>query len=531
MDWNESLAALKLDTVTRQQVSGLFQNLLEQHQASLESKDAELHARDLKIQALTLELAHLRRIRYGAKSEALSPIQKDLFQESWNEDVAALTAQVEHLAPSSAKKKRDRAGRQALPAHLPRIEHRHQPESCHCERCGRDLVQIGEDVCEQLDVEPAKFFVHRHIRPQYACKTCETITAAPIPPAVIDGGMAAPGLLAWVLTSKFLDHLPLYRLEQIAARQQVTLARSTLAEWVGRSGVALQPLVDRLIGYLKQDDCLHADETPIAQLDPGRGKTRQAYLWAYRSNVFSTGPPIIVFDYQLSRSGSHPSRFLHGWSGHLLVDDYSGYKALFSAQQTMAPCIEVGCWAHVRRKFFDLHQANGSAMALEALTRIGVLYDIERQGRTLDPAARWQLRRERSVPELAALHDWLLTTRSRTVSGGASAKALDYALKRWPSLIRYAQTGHLPIDNNPIENAIRPIALGKKNWLFTGSERAGQRAAAIQSLLGTAKMNDLDPAAWLKDTLEKLPTWPNRRIDELLPLAPIYINQIIHNKI
>lgn len=531
MDLTESLAALKLDTVTQNQVAGLFQSLLDQHQANLQSKDAELYARDLKIQALTLELAHLRRIRYGAKNEALSRIQRDLFQESWNEDVAALTAEVEQLTPSAVKKKRDRAGRQALPAHLPRIEHRHEPESCQCERCGRDLIKIGEDVSEQLDVEPAKFFVHRHIRPQYACKACETITAASIPPAVIDGGMAAPGLLVWVLTSKFLDHLPLYRLEQIAARQQVTLARSTLAEWVGRSGVALQPLVDRLIWHLRQGESLHADETPVPQLDPGRGKTRRAYLWAYRSNVFSTGPPILVFDYQLSRSGCHPRRFLQGWSGHLLVDDYSGYKTLFSAQQTRVPCIELGCWAHVRRKFFDLHQANASAMALEALTRIGVLYEIERQGQPLDPKARCQLRRERSVPELIAFQDWLQTTRSRTVSGGASAKALDYALKRWPSLIRYAHTGHLPIDNNPIENAIRPIALGKKNWLFAGSERAGHRAAAIQSLLGTAKLNRLDPAAWLKQTLEQLPTWPNRRIDELLPLAPEYIDQIIHNQI
>jgi len=201
-----------------------------------------------------------------------------------------------------------------------------------------------------------------------------------------------------------------------------------------------------------------------------------------------------------------------------LVDDYGGYKALFTTAR-QNPCIELGCWAHARRKFFDLHQANASAMALDALTRIGQLYPIEQQGKTLSSEARLKLRVEQSRPALNALHEWLIQTRIKTANGGGSAKALDYTLKRWSSLIRYAETGHLPIDNNPVENTIRPIALGKKNWLFAGSGRAGQWAAAIQTLLGTAKLNGLDPAAWLKDTLEKLPTWTNRRIDELLPFA------------
>lgn len=529
MEINETLASLKLDDTAQSQVAAIiqgFQTTLKNQKDELHHKEVELHHKELKIQALMLELAHLRRIRYGVKNEALTAVQRDLFDESCHEDMAAVAEEVEQLTPSVPKPRRDRAGRQPLPTHLPRIEHRHEPESCQCGQCGRDLVKIREDVTEQLDVEPARFFVHRHIRPQYACKACETISAAPVPPAVIDGGMAAPGLLSWVLTGKYLDHLPLYRLEQIAARHQVQLSRSTLAEWVGRTGVALEPLVDRLTGYLRQGDSLHADETPVQQLDPGRGKTRRAYLWAYRSNDLSGGPPIIVFDYQRSRSGQHPRAFLESWSGHLLVDDYSGYKALFNAQQTLTPCIELGCWAHARRKFFELHQANASPMALEALNRIGRLYTIEQQGKHLDQAARARLRKEQSQPALEALYNWLLATRSKTANGGASAKALDYTLKRWPGLIRYAETGHLPIDNNPVENSIRPIALGKKNWLFAGSERAGRRAAVIQSLLGTAKLNGLDPAAWLKETLEKLPTWPNSRIDELLPLAPEYIKTI-----
>lgn len=520
----KSLAQLdkfNLDANTKQQVTGIVQTLLEQ-------AEQEIHAQALKIQALTMELAHLRRIRFGKKNESLSPKQLSLFEESVLADIAAVDAEIEQIDASAktppSRSSRGRAGRQPLPDHLPRIEHRHEPESCQCGQCGNQLVKIGEDITEQLDVEPAKFFVHRHIRPQYACKSCETITAEPVPPAVIDGGMSAPGLLAWVVSNKYLNHLPLYRLEQMAAREQVTLSRSTLAEWVGRTGFALQPLADQLKWQLLQGNTLHADETPVAQLKPGNGKTHKAYLWAYRSNDLDPGPRIVVFDYQTGRSGRHARDFLQSWQGHLLVDDYAGYKALFSREES--PCIELACWAHARRKFYDLHQANGSPMAFEALQRIGNLYAIEAEGKQLGIKARQQLRKQKSLPVLDTLHDWLMQTRRQTVNGGASAKALDYTLKRWPSLVRYARSGHLPIDNNPAENIIRPIAVGKKNWLFVGSERAGQRAAAIQTLFGTAQLNGLNPAAWLKQTLEKLPTWPNSRIDELLPLTTEFIEAL-----
>jgi transposase len=396
---------------------------------------------------------------------------------------------------------------------LPRIEVRHEPESCACGKCGKDMVMIREDVSEQLDVKPAEFFVIRNIRPQYACRACDTVSAATIPAAIIDGGLAAPGLLTWVVIGKYADHLPLYRIEQIAARQGVILASSTLADWIGRIGVALTPLAERLAEMLKQTNILHADETPVAQLDPGAGKTKRAYLWAYRSNGLAAGPPIIVFDYQSSRSGSHARTFLEGWQGHLMVDDYAGYKALFAQG-----VIELGCLAHARRKFFDLYAANQSPVAKEALDRIGKLYAIEQAGRDLDTGARQTLRRNEAKPLLNECFEWLFATRRKTADGSALAKAIDYSLKHWPALIRYADSGDLPIDNNPVENAIRPIAIGKKNWLFAGSERAGKRAAAIQSLLGTARLNGLDPAAWLRDTLEKLPTWRNSRIDALLPL-------------
>ncbi len=519
------LDQLNLEPAAKIEVAALIQSLLEQAE-----RDAKaIQTKDVKIAALTHELAYYKRIRFSTKSEALAPLQRDVFEETWNTDISAIEAEVEQLQEAGAcetvvRPQRPRAGRQPLPDHLPRIEHRHEPESCTCGQCGNDLVKIGEDITEQLDVEPAKFFVHRHIRPQYACRACETIQAAPVPPAVINGGMAAVGLLSWVLISKFVDHLPLYRLEQIAARSGLILSRSTLADWVGRLGVALQPLADRLIWHLLQRECLHADETPVPQLDPGSGRTKKAYLWAYRSNDMQPGPRILVFDYQAGRSGRYAGQFLQDWQGHLLVDDYGGYKALFAtarahpeSQCLLEPCVELACWAHARRKFFDLYQANQSPVAQEALNRIALLYAIEAEGRDLSADERQRLRAEKGQPVLASLYDWLQQIRPRTAPNSATAKAIDYSLKRWVALTRYAETGDLPIDNNPVENSIRPIALGKKNWLFAGSERAGQRAAVIQTLLGTAKLNGLDPAAWLKDTLEKLPTWPNSRIDELLP--------------
>ena len=529
MELHAELARLNATPELTEWVAGTVQKFIDQAQRNaaefnrlseqVARRDTELHAAQTKIQALVLELAHLRRMRFGARSEAFSGEERDLFQETLASDIAAAEAKLaQEQADKPAttpvpKPPRPRAGRQPLPEHLPRIEHLHEPETCTCGKCGGELVKIGEDITEQLDVEPARFFVHRHIRPQYACRPCETVSAAPIPAAVIDGGMAATGLLAWVVIAKYLDHLPLYRLEQIAARDQVILSRSTMAAWVGRIGVALQPLADRLAALLLERRVLHADETPVAQLDPGRGKTKRAYLWAYRSNVLETGPPIVVFDYQGSRAGRHAKKFLAGWQGHLMVDDFGGYKVLFADRVT-----ELGCLAHARRKYFDLNEAQANPFAQEALRRIAALYAIEAQGRDMDVEERTQLRREYAQPLLQSMHDWLLQIRVTVANGGASAKAIDYSLKRWVALSRYATDGLLPIDNNPVENVIRPIALGRKNWLFTGSEQAGQRAAAIQSLLGTAKLNGLDPAAWLRDTLEKLPTCLNSQIDSLLPL-------------
>jgi len=487
--------------------------LVQSLNSKLHLQDSALRIQEVKIQALVQEVAYLRRMRYGVKNEAMSAEQRSLFEDDVVQDIAAVEAEL----PATTAAPRTRSGRQTLPEHLERVDVRHEPDSCTCSACQSELVKIGEDVSEQLDIEPARFFVIRHIRPQYACRKCETITAAPVAPAVIDGSLAAPGLLTWVATSKYLDHLPLYRLEQIAARQQVNLSRSTMSEWIGRMGFALQPLADRLSELLRQRQVLHADETPVKQLDPGAGKTKRAYLWSYRSNDLDEGPPIVVFDYQCSRSGQHARDFLHGWQGSLMVDDYGGYKKMFAVEFAVT---ELGCWAHARRKFFDLQVSGAHPQAAEALRRIAQLYAVEEASRDMDHADRAQHRQKNSVPMLADMHEWLIRLRVATADGSGLARAIDYSLHRWPSLIRYAQTGNLPIDNNPVENAIRPIALGKKNWLFAGSERAGKRAAAIQSLFATAKLNGIEPSAWLKDTLEKLPVWTMRRIDELLPIKP-----------
>ncbi len=392
----DEIAALNLDPALREQIMAALL-----HKADVDKLRAQAQHDALKIQALTLELAHYKRIRFGVKNEALSPEQRDLFHETMEADCAAIEAEVEVQVPE-LRAQRPRAGRQALPEHLPRIEHHHEPEVCACGQCGGALVKIGEDITEQLDVEPARFFVHRHIRSKYACRPCESIVSADVAPAVIDGGMAAPGLIAWILISKYLDHLPLYRLEQIAQRDGVTLARSTLSEWVGRYGFALQPLADRLRELLHQRLILHADETPVQQLDPGKGKTQRAYLWCYRSNDLDEGPGLAVFDYQPGRSGAYVRAFLEGWKGHLVVDDYAGYKALFGLGIT-----EVGCMAHARRKFFELHASNQSPVAAEALRRIAELYEIEGRGRKLDAEQRQQLRAQETDLKLQSLHDWL----------------------------------------------------------------------------------------------------------------------------
>ena len=485
-------------------------DVIAQRDEVIAQRDRLITFKDAKIEKLTHELARLRRVQFAARSERMDATQRELFDEAMAADIAAVENELASLRSTPAPATRKTPQRRSLPADLPRIETIHEPASCDCAQCGAALVKIGEHVSEKLDVEPLKFFVRRDVHPQYACRPCGSIVAEPVAPAILDRGMAAPGLLAQVVIQKFTDHLPLYRQEAIFARAGIELSRTTLAEWIGVVGLRLQPLVDALRTKLLSEPILHADETPVAQLDPGRGQTKRAYLFAYRS----TGDrPIVVFDYCASRAGKHAKGFLGDWNGALMVDDYAGYKALFDKG-----IIELACWAHARRTFVEAHKASTSPIAEEALRRIAALYRIEEAAREMNAEARGDHRRRHSQPALDELKRWLDDLQPRVLGNTGLKKAIDYTLKRWPALVRYADDGRLPIDNNPIENAIRPIAVGRKNWLFAGSDTAGIRAAAIMSLLATAKANGIEPHAWLTDTLTRLPTTKDRDIESLLPL-------------
>ena len=400
--------------------------------------------------------------------------------------------------------------RAPLPANLSRREIRHEPESTTC-ACGCQMKRIGEDVAEKLDYAPGVFTVERHIRGKWACAQCETIHQVPVDPHIIDKGIPTTGLLAQVLVAKYADHLPLYRQEAIFGRAGLAIPRSTLAQWVGSCGVQLQPLVDAMRTELLQRRVLHADETPVSMLKPGNGKAHRAYLWAYATGAFEN-IKAVVYDFCESRSGEHARRFLGDWRGSLTCDDFSGYKALIASGVT-----EVGCLAHARRKFFDLHAANQSQIAEVALQQFARVYEIEREVKEIATDQRQTIRQQQTKPLLDALHQWMVLQRQKVPEGSASAKALDYSLRRWEALTRFVDDGQLPVDNNWIENQIRPIAIGRNNWLFAGSLRAGQRAAAVMTLIQSARLNGHDPYAYLKDVLARLPTQRVSLVHELLP--------------
>jgi len=478
----------------------------------LARNDEELKRKQLKIDQLTHEIATLNRWRYAKRSEQIDAVQRSLLDESIDADIEAISLEIEALQQKTPSTPREQPRRAALPATFPRREIRHEPEHTQCS-CGCQLERIGEDVSEKLDYNPGLFQVERHIRGKWVCRQCERLIQAPVAPHIIDKGIPTTGLLAQVLVAKYLDHLPLYRQEQIFSRAGLALPRSTLAQWVGACGQGLQPLVDTLKAALLTRTVLHADETPVPMLKPGLNRTHRAYLWSYSSSEYDL-LPAVVYDFAEGRGGQHARDFLGSWSGKLVCDDYSGYKALFERG-----VVEVGCMAHARRKFHDLYANHSSELAEEALRYFAALYEIERLVREqkLDSKGRLQLRQQRSKPMAEALRQWLTRQRGQVPDGSATAKAIEYCLGRWAALTRYLEDGDLPIDNNHVENRIRPVALGRSNWLFVGSLRAGQRAANIMSLIQSAKLNGHDPYRYLKDVLERLPTQPASRMEELLP--------------
>jgi transposase len=407
---------------------------------SVERLQAELKFERIRNEALNFEIARLKRWRFGSSSESLDSSTQVVLFDAIVADTACedRAARDEVNPPPAAPAAKRQAVRQALPANLPRIERHHEIEATHC-ACGQALQRIGEEVSEQLDCVPAQFFVLRHIRGKYACACCQTLQAAPMPPQVIDKGIPAPGMLAQVVVAKHDDHLPLYRQTEIYARSGVHIPRSSMAQWIGICGVRLTPLADALKDFILGHDVIHADETPVKLLAPGKGKTAKAYVWVYRTTNF-VAQRAVYYDFSAGRGGENARRVLQGFAGTLVSDDFSGYHALQIQGVTAALCM-----AHARRKLFEAHQFNGSPIAARAVALVAKLYEVERQARELQPEARRLLRQQHAKPVAEELHAWLSGQRPQLAKADVTARAIDYALSNWRGLTRYLDDGQVPI--------------------------------------------------------------------------------------
>jgi len=482
---------------------------------------AALKHKTLEVEKLKMQLLKLRRMQFGRSSEKLDRevAQLELLIEDLEaqEAVSPMPADetADDAATSTPAGEKRKPARRKLPEHLPRETIVHAPPAT-CPDCGGKVRLLGETTSEVLEYVPGHFKIIEHVRPKVSCRCCEAIHQASPPNLPIERGRPGPGLLAHVLVAKYCDHLPLYRQSEIYGREGIELSRSTMAGWVGRAAFELRPLVEAIGAYVLAVDKIHGDDTPVQVLAPGTGKTKTGRLWVYACDdrpFASSAPPAVLYRYSPDRKGEHPRRHLKDFRGILQADGYAGFNELYASGER----IEVACWAHVRRKFFDIHAANASPLAHEALQRIAALYGVESKARQQAAEQRRSLRQSRAGPLLDQLKDWFETSLRRISGKSQLAGAIRYALNRWTALTRYRDDGRLEIDNNIAERAIRGIALGRKNWLFAGSDEGGERAAAIYTLIETAKLNGVDPQAWLTDVLARLATHPAKSIDDLLP--------------
>jgi transposase len=493
----------------------------------LAAAKAGLVSKALEIEKLKVQLARLRRQQFGRSSEKIDRIieQLELMLDELEAEaetgpmtagpVAGTVTDEDDGAPVRKKS----SGRRPLPEHLPRREIVHNP-NCTCPACGGAMRKVGEDISEVLDYIPGHFEVVRHIRPALSCRRCESMMQMPMPSLPVERGRPSAGLLAHILVSKYCDHVPLYRQAGIYARDGIDLDRAVMANWVGKSVWITTPLVEAISEHVMAATTLHGDDTPVPVLAPGAGKTKTGRLWVYLRDerpYAGPAPPAVIYRYSPDRKGERPQRHLARFHGFLHADGYAGFGALYQADgDRPAPVTEVFCWAHVRRKFHDLHLV-GSPLAKEALDRIGRLFDIERAATGLPPALRQRIRQSRALPVIEELAAFFDATLPRLSGKSDLAAAVRYARSRWAALTRYLADGRLEISNNAAERAIRPLALGRKNWLFAGSDTGGDRAAAMYTLIETAKLNGLDPEAYLRDVLGRIADHPINRIAELLP--------------
>jgi transposase len=490
--------------------------------AALIAAQSEAQHRALLIEKLKYTIRKLRHERFGQSSERgalldqlelqLADLEEDAAQA---ETAAQMTAAEKITVPSFERR---RPARRPLPEHLPRQRIVYPaPSACPC--CGdHRLRKIGEDVTETLELVPRQWKVIQHVREKFSCRACEAITQPPAPSHPIARGRAGPKLLAHILFAKYGLHLPLNRQSDVYAREGIALDVSTLADWVGAAAATLMPLVDVIRTHVFAAERIHADDTTVPVL--AKGKTRTGRLWTYvRDDRPFAGPdpPAAVFFYSRDRGGEHPEQHLASYAGLMQADAYAGFNRLYEANRRPGPIVEAACWAHGRRKFFDLARLNKAPIAMEAVARIDALFAIEREINGLAPHERVRERNERSRPLVIELEIWLREQRARVSKNSETGKAIAYSLKRWCALTRFLDDGRLCMSNNAAERELRAVAVGRRNWTFAGSDEGGRRAAAIYTLIATARLNDIDPQAWLADVLTRLPDHPAKRIHELLP--------------